>query len=136
MTLFEVQDLIELAHRQLQWVDLVGYARTESGPSHGIGMLLFTEAHLEYNAGLVISIGSSHRSSPLERKPNSAMLAKELQAYRLTLVSRARPPVTLSETAVNGTMFTPFVGVPMQNGLDLCVVWSLYGLCTRSLAPN
>ena len=128
VTLFEVQDLLELAHQQLQWVDLVGHARTESDPCRGIGMLLFTEVHLEYNAGLVISIGSSHRNSPLDRKPNSAMLAKELQAYRLTLVSRARPPVTPSETAINGTMFTPFVGVPMQNALDLCVVWSLYGL--------
>lgn len=101
VTLFEVQDLIELAHRQLQWVDLVGCARIESGPSHGIGMLLFTEAHLECNAGLVISIGNSHRRSPLERKSDSAMLAKELQEYRLTLVSKAQPPVTPSETAVN-----------------------------------
>ena len=128
VTLFEMQDLIELAHRQLQWVDLVGYARAESGLSHGIDMLLFTEAHLEYNAGLVISIGSGHRSSPLERRSSSAMLAQELQECRLTLVSRARPPATPSEAAVNGTMFTPFVGVPMQNALDLCVVWSLYGL--------
>ena len=64
----------------------------------------------------------SFRRSPLERKPTSATLAKELQDYRLTPVSRARPPVTPS------TMFTPFAGVPMQNVLDLCVVWSLYGL--------
>ena len=131
VTLFEVQDLLELAHQQLQWVDLIGQVRPESDPSRGIGMLLFTEAHLEYNAGLVISIGSSHRSSPLESKPTSASLARDLQAYRLALVSRARPPVTPSETAINGTMFTPFVGVPMQNPLDLCVVWSLYGLYTR-----
>ena len=62
---------------------------------------------------------------------SSAMLAKELQAYRLVLVSRARPPVTPSDTAINGTMFTPFVGVPTQNALDLCVVWSLYGLYMR-----
>ena len=26
--------------------------------------------------------------------------------------------------AVNGTMFTPFVGVPMHNVLHICVVWS------------
>ena len=25
-------------------------------------------------------------------------------------------------------MFTPFVGVPMQSALDLCVAWSVYGL--------
>ena len=127
VTLFEVQDLIELAHQQFQWVDLIGCARAESATCRGIGMLLFTEAHLEYNAGLVISIDSSHKRSPIESKPNAAMLAHELHAYRLAL-SRARPPVNPSETAINGTMFTPFVGVPMQSALDLCVVWSLYGL--------
>ena len=40
----------------------------------------------------------------------------------------ARPPITPCEAAINGTMFTPFVGVPMQTALDLCIVWSLYGL--------
>ena len=128
VTLFEVQDLVELAHRQLQWADLVGHARTASGPSHGIGMLLFTEAHLEYNSGLVISIGGDARSSPVRRGSSSAILAQELHEYRQTLVSMARPPCTPSESVVNGTMFTPFVGVPMRNALDLCVVWSVYGL--------
>ena len=131
VTLFEVQDLIELAHQQLQWVDLIGHARPASDTCRGIGTLLFTEAHLEYNAGLVISIGNRHKSSPIENEPSSAVLARDLQAYRLALVSRARPPVTPSEAAIiNGTMCTPFVGVPMQNALDLCVVWSLYGLYT------
>ena len=41
VTLFEVQDLIELAHQQLQWVDLIGHARAESDTCRGIGMLLF-----------------------------------------------------------------------------------------------
>ena len=100
VTLFEAQDLIELAHQQLQWVDLIGHARAEADACRGRGMLLFTEAHLEYNAGLVISIGRSHKSSPLEGKPTSATLAKELHAYRLALVSRARPPITPSETAI------------------------------------
>ena len=58
VTLFEVQDLLQLAHQQHQWVDLLGRARSESSFCAGIGMLLFTEAHLEYNAGLVISIGN------------------------------------------------------------------------------
>ena len=75
VTLFQLQDLIELAHQQLQWVDLIGHARAES------------DAYLEYNAGLAISIGSNHRSSPLESKPTSATLANELHAYRLALVS-------------------------------------------------
>ena len=84
-------------------------------------MLLFTEAHLEYNAGLVISIGSDARPSPIRIGSTSAILARELREYRQTLVSTARPPCTPSESVVNGTMFTPFVGVPMRNALDLCV---------------
>ena len=82
VTLFEAQDLIELAHQQLQWVDLLGHTRPASDTCRGIGMLLFTEAHLEYNAGLVISIGNHHKSSPMENEPSSAALARDLQAYR------------------------------------------------------
>ena len=58
-------------------------------------MLLFREAHLEYNAGLVISIGNHHKSSPMENEPSSAALAMDLQAHRLALVSRAKPPFFL-----------------------------------------
>ena len=109
VTLFEVQDLLQLAHQQHQWVDLLGRARSESSSCAGIGVLLFTEAHLEYNAGLVISIGNRSKHSPLEHDATASTLAKNLQAGRLALVSRARPPVN-------------------QTALDLCMVWSLYGL--------
>ena len=85
VTLFEVQDLLQLAHQQHQWTDLIGCARPESHSSSGIGMLLFTEAHLEYNAGLVISIGNRQKSSPMEHEPSAAALAKSLQACRLAL---------------------------------------------------
>ena len=91
-------------------------------------MLLFTEAHLEYNAGLVVSTGNCHKSSPMEHETSAAALAKSLQACRLALVSRAKAPINPSETAINGTVFTPFVGVPMRTALDLCMVWSLFGL--------
>ena len=128
VTLFEVQDLLQLAHQQHQWTDLIGCARPGSHSCSGIGMLLFTEAHLEYNAGLVVSIGNRHKSSPMEHETSAAALAKSLQACRLALVSRAKAPINPSETAINGTMFTPFVGVPMRTALDLCIVWSLYGL--------
>ena len=128
VTLFEVQDLLQLAHQQHQWVDLLGRARSESSSCAGIGMLLFTEAHLEYNAGLVVSIGNRSKHSPLELDATASTLAKSLQAGRLALVSRARPPVNPSDTVISGTMFTPFVGVAMQTALDLCMVWSLYGL--------
>ena len=40
-------------------------------------MLLFTEAHLEYNAGLVISIGNRNKHSPLEHDTSALTLAKE-----------------------------------------------------------
>ena len=128
VTRFEVQDLLQLAHQQHQWVDLLGRARSESSSCAGIGMLLFTEAHLEYNAGLVVSIGNRSKHSPLEHDATASTLAKSLQAGRLALVSRARPPVNPSDTVISGTMFTPFVGVAMQTALDLCMVWSLYGL--------
>ena len=128
VTLFEVKDLLQLAHQQHRWADLIGYARSESSPSAGIGMLLFTEAHLEYNAGLVISIGNRNKHSPLEHDASAQTLAKSLQAGRLALVSRARSPVNPSDTVMSGTLFTPFVGVAMQSALDLCMVWSLYGL--------
>ena len=128
ITLFEVQDLLQLAHQQHRWVDLIGHARSESSPSAGIGMLLFTEAHLEYNAGLVISIGNRNKHSPLEHDTSALTLAKSLQAGCLALVSRARPPVNPSDTVISGTLFTPFVGIAMQSALDLCMVWSLYGL--------
>ena len=82
----------------------------------------------EYNAGLVISIGNRSKHSPLEHEATAPTLAKSLQAGRLALVSRARPPVNPSDTVISGTMFTPVVGVAMQTALDLCMVWSLYGL--------
>ena len=63
VTLFEVQDPLQLAHQQHQWVDLTRGVRSESSSCAGIGMLLFTEAHLEYNAGLVISIGNRSKQS-------------------------------------------------------------------------
>lgn len=86
-------------------------------------MLLFTEAHLEYNAGLVISIGNRWMRSPLETEPSAAVLADRLRAYRCALASRGRPPPVPSAAAISGTMFTPFVGVSMQNALDN--PWSL-----------
>ena len=64
VTLFEAQDLIELAHRQHQWVDLIGRVRSESHTSRGIGMLLFTEAHLEYNAGLSSRLATATKAAP------------------------------------------------------------------------
>ena len=98
-------------------------------------MLLFTEAHLEYNAGLVVSIGNRNKHSPLEHDTSAQTLAKSLQAGRLALVSRARSPVNPSDTVMSGTLFTPFVGIEMQSALDLCMVWSLYGLYMCTFSP-
>ena len=85
--------------------DLIGCVRSESSSCAGIGMLLFTEAHLEFNAGLVISIGNRSKHSPLEYDTTASTLAKNLQAGRLALVSRARPPVNPSDTAIGGTLY-------------------------------
>ena len=122
-----MQDLLQLAHQQHQWVDLIGCVRSESSSCAGI-VLLFTEAHLEYNAGLVISVGNRSKRSPLEHDTTASTLAKNLQAGRLALVFRARPPVNPSDAVISGTLFTSFVGIAMQTALDLCMVWSLYGL--------
>ena len=62
-----------------------------------LGMLLFTEAHLEYNAGLVISIGS-----PVETTSTAECLADELAAYRHQLLAVATPP----ECPTDGSLFT------------------------------
>ena len=64
----------------------------------------------------------------MEHETSAAVLAKNLQACRLALVSRAKAPINPSEAAINGTMFTPFVGAPTSSGLVRGVVtlWPLH----------
>ena len=64
VTLFETPDLIALATSQMQWTDLVGLAPDDPKHTEKVGLLLVTEAHLEYNAGLVISAGSTESNHP------------------------------------------------------------------------
>ena len=90
-------------------------------------MLLFTEAHLEYNAGLVISLGSSNRPSPIEATSTAETLAEELEDYRQQLLAMAVPPVCPTEASQGGSPFTPPIGVPMEHSLDLAVAWALFG---------
>ena len=127
VTLFEVPDLVALATNQLQWSDLVGRAPEDPRHTEKVGLLLVTEAHLEYNAGLVISIGSRGRPSPITSHSNAEVLAEELADYRLQLLAMARPPVSPTDCSQGATMFTPLVGVPMENSLDLVIVWAMYG---------
>ena len=97
VTLFEVQDLLQLAHQQHQWVDLMGCVRLESSSCAGTGMLLFTEAHLDIMQ--VWSFRQAIAASTVRWSDTTAStLAKNLQAGRLALVSRARPPVNPSDT--------------------------------------
>ena len=63
-------------------------------------MLLFTEAHLEYNAGLVISIGSTSTST-------AENLAEELEDYRHQLLAMAAPPECPTDASQGGSLFTP-----------------------------
>lgn len=62
VTLFKSKELVALAENQHQWADLVGHDRTPKDSASKMGMLLFTEARLEYYAGLVLSLGSTHRA--------------------------------------------------------------------------
>lgn len=55
-------------------------------------MLLITEAHLEYDAGLVISIGSKGRPSPISQFSAAETLADDLADDRHQLLAMARPP--------------------------------------------
>ena len=127
VTLFEVQDLIALAESQFRWPDLTGYRTDPDLAKSKPGMLLFTEAHLEYNAGLVISIASPNRPSPIEATSTAENLAEELEDYRQQLLAMAAPPECLTEASQGGSLFTPLIGVPMEHSLDLAVVWALYG---------
>ena len=90
-------------------------------------MLLFTEAHLEYNAGLVISIGSTGRPSPVEATSTAECLAEELADYRHQLLAMATPPECPTDAFQGGSLFTPLMGARMENSLDIAVVWALYG---------
>ena len=114
VTLFEVQDLIALAENQFKWRDLIGYRADPDLARSKPGMLLFTEAHLEYNAGLVISIGSPNRPSPIESTSTAEDLAEELEDYRQQLLAMAAPPECPTEASQGGSLFTPLIGVPMN----------------------
>ena len=127
VTLFEVKDLIALAESQFRWPDLVGHRADPDLANSKVGMLLFTEAHLEYNAGLVISIGSTNRPSPVDAAATAENLAEELEDYRQQLLAMAAPPECPTDASQGGSLFTPLIGVPMENSLDLAVVWALYG---------
>ena len=128
VTLFEVPELVALAKNQFHWSDLVGHQGNANAEDNKVGMLLFTEAHLEYNAGLVISIGSTTRPSPVTGTSTPTSLSEELEDYRQQLLAMATPPEHPTDTSQGGSLFTPLVGVPMETSLDLVVVWALYGI--------
>ena len=122
--------------------DLVGLAPDDQERTDKVGLLLVTEAHLEYNAGLVISLGSQGLPSPITQYSTAETLADDLADYRSQLLAMARPPENPTGTSHKGTMFTPLVGVPMESSLDLVMVWALYGtyMCNtfwpRPMMPN
>ena len=61
--------------------------------------------------GTQCRIDLDRQPSKEQHEPSAAALAKSLQACRLALVSRAKAPINPSEAAINGIVFTPFVGV-------------------------
>lgn len=101
VTMFESQDLVSLATNQHQWVDLVGHARTDHTSSPKLGVILFAEAHLEYNAGLVLFLGSSQQDSPFGLDSTAETLASELLDYRRYLLATVRPPINRSNAALD-----------------------------------
>ena len=127
VTLFEVQDLVELARHQFCRTDIVGHPKCPDGEEKFPGMLLFTEAHLEYNAGLVVSLSSPNRPSPVTASSTPLGLANELADCRQQLLAMAVPPECPTEASQGGGLFTPLIGVPMETSLDLAVCWALYG---------
>lgn len=111
-TLFESQDLFALAERQHQWPDLVGHDRANKAVTSKVGMLLFTEAHLEYNAGLVLSFGSAQRVSPVRPMSTAESLACELLDYRKSLLATARPLVIQAIPHGMDSCSLPCLGCP------------------------
>ena len=116
---------LDRAKKELMSCGSLGMAPDDPKHNEKVGLLLVTEAHLEYNAGLVISIGSQGRPSPITSHSTAEVLAEELADYRSQLLAMARPPENPTDCSQGGTMFTPLVGVPMENSLDLVIVWAM-----------
>ena len=114
VTLFEVKDLVELARHGFCWSDIVGHPMCPEGEEKFPGMLLFTEAHLEYNAGLVVSLSSPHRPSPVTASSTPLGLAKELADYRQQLLAMAVPPECPTRASQGGGLFPPSLESPWK----------------------
>ena len=84
---------LDRAKKELMSCGSLGMAPDDPKHNEKVGLLLVTEAHLEYNAGLVISIGSQGRPSPITSHSTAEVLAEELADYRSQLLAMARPPV-------------------------------------------
>ena len=110
----------------MQWTDLVGMAPDDSKRNEKVGLLLVTEAHLEYNAGLVISIGSHGRPSPTASQSSAEVLAEELADYRSQLLAMARPPVNPTDCSQKKPCLPRLSEYLWKTPLTL----SLYGPCT------
>ena len=103
-------------------------------------MLLFMEAHLEYNAGLVISIGSANRPSPTEPTSVAEHLAEELEDYRQQLLAMAAPPDCPTEASQGGVPVHPAHwsanGKLARLGGSVGIVWHLYALSILACAER
>lgn len=89
VTLFEVPDLVRLAEGQY-WSDVMGHSRPHQTDSK-VGMILFTEAHHEYNAGLVVSTGQPLTVDPLQQTQDPVTLAGQVMDSRQALLAKAEP---------------------------------------------
>ena len=89
------------------WSDLVGLAPDDPKQNDKVGLLLVAEAHLEYNAGPVISTGSR---GPITSQSGAKVPAEELADCR-QLLAMARPPINPTDCSQGATMYGPCMAV-------------------------
>ena len=118
----------------MQWTDLVGMAPDDPKRNDKVGLLLVTEAHLECNAGQVISTGSQGRPSLITSHSNADVLAEELADHRSQLLARHGPRIP--PIAHREEPCLPRCRSTDGNSLDPAITWAMCGsfMC-RSFWP-
>ena len=127
VTLFEVEDLIRLSAKQLQFTPLV----TQTDETHCTKLILFTEEFYDLNAGMVISVGertAGHKPAATPPENDLNKIVERLFQTRSALWHSAEPPADCSQAAQSGLIGTPFLGIQANSTLDLVMVWAAYGL--------
>eukprot|EP00438_Fugacium_kawagutii_P024302 Skav226601 [mRNA] locus=scaffold848:274:909:- [translate_table: standard] len=97
-------------------------------------MLLVTESHYEFNAGMVISIGDQQLRTPPAASAQELSVA--LHDRRLTFIRSSQPPANPTKALQSGLLLTPLLGAVATSALDQCTAWALYGeFCLKAYWP-